>query len=101
MRQIRVAGAQFEHSPSDKAANLARVEWFTQAAAARGVQSVVFPECCLTGVLAPRHLGVEDLHCLAEAVPGGPSTQSLLSLSARHGIKRSNLSSEGRRRASG
>ncbi len=32
MRDIRVASAQFEHTPSDKSANLARVEFFSGAA---------------------------------------------------------------------
>ncbi len=86
MRDIRVASAQFEHTPSDKSANLARVEFFSGEAAARGAELVVFPECCLTGYWHLRHLGLDDLRRLAEPVPEGTSSQGLVSLSVRLGI---------------
>jgi len=86
MRKIRVASAQFEHSPGDKSANLARVQLFAREAADREAEIIVFPECCLTGYWHLRHLGLDDLCKLAEPVPDGPSSKALLSLSGHHGI---------------
>src|SRR5919202_3751619 len=41
---------------------------------------------CITGYWHVRNLSREEVEALAEPVPSGPSTQSLLALSARHGI---------------
>jgi predicted amidohydrolase len=80
MRTLRVASAQFEHAPGDKAANLAKVEHFVAQAAAQGVQLITFPECCLTGYWFLKDLTREQLEALAEPVPEGPSVQRLVSL---------------------
>ena len=86
MRDTRVAAVQMESAPSDKEANLAKVERFAGEAAARGVSLVLFPECCLTGYWFLRRLTVAQLAGLAEPVPGGPSCDRLLALSARLGV---------------
>ena len=86
MRDTRVAAVQMESAASDKEANFAKVELFAGAAAARGVSLVLFPECCLTGYWFLRRLTVAQLAALAEPVPGGPSGERLLALSARLGI---------------
>jgi N-carbamoylputrescine amidase len=49
MNNIRVAAVQFEHAAGDKQANLEKVTRFSELAAGRGAEIVVFPECCLTG----------------------------------------------------
>lgn len=85
-RCLRVAAVQMESLPGDKTANFAKVEHFTAQAAAQGATLVVFPECCLTGYWFIRHLTLEQLTALAEPVPGGPSTQRLLTLAQRHGV---------------
>jgi predicted amidohydrolase len=56
VRNIRVAAVQFEHAPGNKAANLEKVERFVELAAARGVEIIAFPECCITGYWFLRHL---------------------------------------------
>ena len=85
MRDARVASVQMESTAGDKAANFARVEALAREAAAKGVVLTLFPECCLTGYWFIRRLTVPQLAALAEPVPGGPSCERLLALSARLG----------------
>lgn len=86
MKNIRVAAVQFEHAPGDKTANLGKIRQHVADAAGRGVEIVVFPECCITGYWHLRHLTRDQLSRLAERVPGGPSSAMLCELSRRHGI---------------
>jgi predicted amidohydrolase len=86
MRDIRVASVQFEHAAGDKHANFVKIRQFVQEAAARQVEIVAFPECCITGYWFLRHLTREGLLALAEPVPDGPSTQALLQLSRESGM---------------
>ncbi|MBM3476249.1 MAG: acyltransferase, partial [Armatimonadetes bacterium] len=86
MRNVRVAAVQMEHAAGDKAANLAKVGRFTQAAADLGCEAVIFPECCLTGYWFLRHLSREELVALAEPVPGGPSSEALVKLAGEHNM---------------
>jgi predicted amidohydrolase len=73
-----------EHMPGDKRANLAKVGKFVEQAASRGVELIVFPECCITGYWHLRHLSREQLAVLAEPVAGGESSQELLELAGRY-----------------
>lgn len=84
--QLRAAAVQFEHAAGDKEANFGKIEAFAAQAATRGVQLLVFPECCITGYWFIRNLSVDQLAALAEPVPDGPSTQRLIALARRHGI---------------
>ncbi len=84
MRNIRVATVQFEHAPSDKDANLAKIKHFVERAAHQNVEIILFPECCITGYWHLRHLSKEQLTALAEPVFDGPSSQALISLSREH-----------------
>src|SRR5438552_3818996 len=86
MRDIRVAAVQFQHAPSDKSYNLARVREFVGAAARSNVEIIAFPEMCLTGYWHVRKLSRESVEALAEAVPDGPCAQELLRLSWEHGM---------------
>jgi predicted amidohydrolase len=86
MRNIRVASVQFEHAQGDKAANVATIERFAAQAAARQVEILAFPECCITGYWFLRNLTRGQLLALAEPVPDGPSTRALLGLSRQHGM---------------
>lgn len=84
MRTLRVASVQFEHAPSDKEANFAKLEHYMRQAAAQGVQLIAFPECCITGYWHLRHLSRDEMHALAEPIPEGPSVQRLLALSKQY-----------------
>ena len=99
MKNIRVASVQFEHAPSDKEANLAKIKGCVTEAAAQGVELIVFPECCITGYLFMRQLTAEQLEALAEPVPcfrrgklvgveteNGPSSQALMALATEHNM---------------
>jgi len=85
MDDVRAAAIQFESIPADKAANLETIRRFTAQAAGRGVQLLVFPECCITGYWFLRKLSREQLRQLAEPLYG-PSSAVLLELAARHGM---------------
>ncbi len=86
MRNIRVASVQFEHAAGDKAANLSKIGRLAAEAAARRVEILAFPECCVTGYWFLRNLTREQLLGLAEPVPDGPSTRAVLGLSRQHGM---------------
>ena len=86
MRNIRVGAVQFQHRPSDKAANLAIIHQFTARAAQQGVEILAFPECCITGYWHLRKLPRDALEALAEPVPDGPSCQQLRAWSERYGL---------------
>ena len=84
MRDIRVAAVQFEHAPSDKAANLTKIRGFVEQASAQGVEIIAFPECCITGYWHLRHLSKPEFVALAEPVFDGPSSQSLLAMARQY-----------------
>lgn len=86
MHDVRVASVQMESVASDKEANFAKLERFAREAAERKVALALFPECCLTGYWFLRRLSVAQLGQLGEPVPGGPSCERLLALSARLGM---------------
>jgi predicted amidohydrolase len=83
LENIRVASVQFEHAPSDKRTNLAKIERFCLDAAQRGVEIIVYPECCVTGYWHLRRLSRKELLALAEPIPTGPTSQALLLLAQR------------------
>jgi len=86
MRDIRVASVQFEHVAGNKRANMETIRRFVGEAADRGVEIIVFPECCITGYWFLRKLKREELLALAEPVFDGRSSRELLSLSGKFGI---------------
>lgn len=77
---------QIESIQADKNANFRKIEGFVEAAAAKGVSLIVFPECCITGYWFIRNLPKEELATLAEPIPDGPSARRLLELARRHRI---------------
>src|SRR5260370_32260644 len=85
MDDVKAAAVQFESIQGDKPANLETIRRFTAQAAARGVQLLVFPECCITGYWFLRKLSREQLGKLAEPV-NGPSSAALLELASRYGM---------------
>src|ERR1051325_8978815 len=80
MRNFTAASVQFESTPGDKAANLGVIRGFVEKAAARNVELLVFPECCITGYWFLRHLSRDNFAYLAEPVFDGPSARCLISL---------------------
>ena len=86
MRDIRVASVQFEHAAGDKHTNLSIIRSYVTQAAQRHVELIVFPECCITGYWFLRKLSREQLLALAELVPDGPSSQTLMALAKEHNM---------------
>jgi predicted amidohydrolase len=84
MRDVRVAAVQFESAAGGKDANFRKVERFAEEAAARGVEILVCPECCLAGYWFLRRLTVPQLAEIAETVPDGPSCARLRDVAVRH-----------------
>ncbi len=83
---IKAAAVQFNHKAGDIGYNLARIKHFCRMAEAEGVQLIAFPEMCITGYWHVRNLSRAAIEALAEAVPGGPSTQLLRELALKHGL---------------
>lgn len=77
-----VAGVQMDCTLGDKAANLSAVGRRLTAAAQRGAQLVVFPECILTGYGFDSR---EEVRAIAESVPG-PSTEQMAQDCKRLGV---------------
>ncbi|HTN75320.1 MAG TPA: nitrilase family protein [Pirellulaceae bacterium] len=86
MTMLRAAAVQFQHAPGDKAANLATIERFVASAAEKQVELIAFSECCISGYWHLRHLDRDQMLSLAEPVPAGPATQTLLQLARRYNI---------------
>lgn len=86
MRDMNVAAVQFEHASGNKQANLEKILGFVEKASAQSVEIIVFPECCITGYWFLRKLSGAELRALAEPVPGGPSSQALLSMARGFGM---------------
>ena len=84
MKTIRAASVQFEHAPSDKQANLSKIEYYVKEAAGQGVELITFPECCITGYLFLRKLAHDEILALAEPVFEGPSSQALMALAKEY-----------------
>lgn len=84
MKNIRVAAVQFHHTVGDKPANLSKIQYFVEQAAAHQVELVAFPEMCLTGYWGLRHFSRDQLDALAEPVPTGPASHQLLALAQTH-----------------
>ena len=81
---IRAATVQFQHRPGDKTYNLGRIEYFCELAANANAKILSFPEMCITGYWHVRDLGRTAIENLAEAVPNGASTQTLLALARKY-----------------
>ena len=83
---VRAGAVQFTHRPSDKAYNLDRIRTVVAEAAGAGVQLLAFPEMCITGYWHVIGMGRDDIAALAEPVPDGPSTRTLLELARDHDL---------------
>ncbi|KAK4446368.1 carbon-nitrogen hydrolase [Podospora aff. communis PSN243] len=86
MSDLKIASVQFENASGDKAYNLAVIDRLSAQAAQQGCKVIAFHECSITGYTFASHLTKTQLIDLAEPVPSGPSTQSLLRISRIHNI---------------
>ncbi len=86
MENIKIATAQFEHRSNDKEYNLSIIDKLSQQAAAQGARMIAFHECSVTGYTFARHLSRDQMQELAELIPGGETTQSLISIAKKNNI---------------
>lgn len=86
MDQLKISTAQFENRSGDKDFNLMKIENLTEKAALEGSHAIAFHECSVTGYSFARHLSEKEMLDLAELVPGGPSTERLTVIAAKHDI---------------
>ncbi|MFC3690827.1 nitrilase family protein [Chenggangzhangella methanolivorans] len=80
---LQVSCIQFEPLMGDVEGNVARSCAAVRAAAAAGSRLLVLPELANTGYVFET---MEEAAALAEAVPGGPSTQAWAALAAELGV---------------
>ncbi|MDX1639077.1 MAG: nitrilase family protein [Balneolaceae bacterium] len=83
---MKIAVAQFEPHDGEKAYNLSVIDALTARAKSEGADLVSFHEMSVTAYTFTKDLDREALDRLAEPVPGGKSTVSLMEISQRHGI---------------
>ncbi|MEO8763328.1 MAG: nitrilase family protein [Ginsengibacter sp.] len=86
MENLKIATAQFENKSGDKVYNLSVIDRLTQQAAVGGAHIIAFHECSVTGYTFARRLSKEQLLDVAELIPGGPSTNTLIEIAGKHGI---------------
>lgn len=86
MNDLRAASVQFQHAPGGLGANVSRVSAFVEEAARLDVDLIAFPEMCLTGYWHVRRLEREAVDALAEPVPKGSCTETLLELASAFDI---------------
>jgi predicted amidohydrolase len=84
MQDLRLGAAQFEHRDDDQAYNLDQIRTLTAEAAEQGAQLVSFHECSISGYTFLQHLDRPAMIEVAERVPDGPSTQSLIAIAKEH-----------------
>lgn len=77
---LRIATVQFANASGDKPANLSTIHRLSQQASSQGAQVVAFHECSITGYTFASRLSLPQLLAVAEPVPSGPSTQSLIAI---------------------
>jgi len=83
---MKVATVQFQHVASDVKANLEVVKGYVEQAAAKNVELILFPECCLSGYWHLRNLSRGQLEELAESVPAGEASKEIKELAKVHNI---------------
>jgi predicted amidohydrolase len=84
--KLCAGSVQFTHKPSDKQFNFSRIKEFVLEAAKADVKLLVFPEMCITGYWHVIGMNREEIAALAEPVPDGPSSQTLLKLAKDHNM---------------
>jgi predicted amidohydrolase len=86
MKNIKISTAQFENKSGDKAYNLSIIDKLSNIAAGERADAISFHECSITGYSFARHLSKEEMLELAEFIPEGPSTRTLIEIAQKHNI---------------
>ena len=86
MENIKIATAQFENRSNDKEYNLSLIDKLSGQAAKQSAKMIAFHECSVTGYTFARHLSKKQMLELAELIPGGQSTHSLIEIAKKNNI---------------
>lgn len=86
MNHIKIATAQFENKCGDKDYNLSVIDALSKRASDEGAQVIAFHECSITGYAFARHLTRDQLLAVAEVIPEGKSSESLIAIAAKNNI---------------
>ncbi|WP_099463983.1 MULTISPECIES: nitrilase family protein [Parabacteroides] len=86
MEPLKIATAQFETRDNDKAYNLSVIREICSKASGEGAQVVAFHECSVCGYTFAKELSREELLAIAEPIPSGKSTQTLISIAKEFNI---------------
>lgn len=86
MRELKIAVAQFEPKDGDKDYNLSVIKKLTAKAKEEGAELISFHELSVTAYTFCKNLSRSEMENLAEEVPGGKSTEKLISISNKYDI---------------
>lgn len=80
MEPLKIATVQFETRDNDKIANLDTIRDICLKASAEGADVVAFHECSVCGYTFAKDLSYEELLAIADPIPSGESTQTLIDI---------------------
>lgn len=86
MKNIKIATAQFQPKDGDKSYNLSVIDTLTEKAKESGADVVSFHEMCITAYTFFQDLNKQEVFDLAEKIPNGESTRSLIKIAKKHNI---------------
>ena len=86
MKNINIAVAQFQPRDGDKSYNLSVIEKLTSKAKQLGADIISFHELSVTAYTFLKSLNKNEIFDLAEEIPSGESTTSLMEISAKYDI---------------
>jgi predicted amidohydrolase len=86
MKDLAVAGAQFENRSGKKEYNLSIIDKLSARAKQGGASVICFHEQSVTGYTFLKDLTQQQLSDMAESIPDGVSTHRLMEISAKNGI---------------
>jgi len=86
MKNIAIATAQFTPKDGDKSYNLSVIDKLAKSASLQGAQVICFHELSVTAYTFLKDLSKKGLFDLAEEIPNGPSTKTLIDIAAKHNI---------------
>jgi 5-aminopentanamidase len=86
MKNLKISSAQFENKSGDKIYNLSVIDKLSAQAAREGADVIAFHECSVTGYTFARNLSKEQMLELAEIIPSGQSTKTLIELAGKNNI---------------
>ena len=86
MRKLKIATAQFQPRDGDKTYNVSVIETLTAKAKEQGAEVVCFHEMCVSAYTFFKDLKKDEAFDLAEEIPNGKSTKSLIKIAEKYNI---------------